>query len=96
MRRTGFVALSTFALAIIVATGAVAQVLPKVTPTPAATQAAAPSRPSPPPVPAAKPTCANPDALGIGRTVEIDTTGGPDSASSISSNSTSCATRKWC
>ncbi len=30
---------------------------------------------SPPPAPAAK--CANPDALGVARTVEIDTTGGP-------------------
>ena len=32
-------------------------------------RAAAPARTRPP--------CANPDALGIGRTVEIDTTGGP-------------------
>jgi peptidoglycan/xylan/chitin deacetylase (PgdA/CDA1 family) len=30
-----------------------------------------------PPMVAAKPACANPDALGVGRTVEIDTTGGP-------------------
>jgi len=34
--------------------------------------------PAPPPVPVAqKPVCANPDALGVGRVVEIDTTGGP-------------------
>lgn len=34
--------------------------------------------PAPPPAPAAaKSTCANPDALGVGRVVEIDTTGGP-------------------
>jgi len=34
--------------------------------------------PAPPPAPAAaKSTCANPDALGISRVVEIDTTGGP-------------------
>src|SRR5438552_5120217 len=36
--------------------------------------------PAPAPAPAAAPTrppCNNPDALGIGRTVEIDTTGGP-------------------
>src|SRR5215203_5488415 len=34
--------------------------------------------PAPPPVPvAAKPACANPDALGVSRTVIIDTTGGP-------------------
>jgi peptidoglycan/xylan/chitin deacetylase (PgdA/CDA1 family) len=39
--------------------------------------AAAPA-PAPAPVPApAKAACANPDALGLGRTVEIDTTGGP-------------------
>ena len=40
-----------------------------------------PLRPLPPPRAAApartRPPCANPDALGIGRTVEIDTTGGP-------------------
>jgi peptidoglycan/xylan/chitin deacetylase (PgdA/CDA1 family) len=34
--------------------------------------------PAPAPAPAAqKPACANPDALGVGRVVEIDTTGGP-------------------
>jgi peptidoglycan/xylan/chitin deacetylase (PgdA/CDA1 family) len=34
--------------------------------------------PAPPPAPVAqKPVCANPDALGVGRVVEIDTTGGP-------------------
>jgi peptidoglycan/xylan/chitin deacetylase (PgdA/CDA1 family) len=34
--------------------------------------------PAPPPAPAAaKSTCANPDALGVSRVVEIDTTGGP-------------------
>jgi peptidoglycan/xylan/chitin deacetylase (PgdA/CDA1 family) len=37
--------------------------------------AAAPAAPAPPA--ATKPTCTNPDALGISRTVEIDTTGGP-------------------
>jgi peptidoglycan/xylan/chitin deacetylase (PgdA/CDA1 family) len=41
---------------------------------PAAPQAA----PAPAPAPAAaKPVCANPDALGVARVVEIDTTGGP-------------------
>ena len=30
-----------------------------------------------PPAVAAKPVCANPNALGVARTVEIDTTGGP-------------------
>ena len=47
-----------------------------------APKAAAPAAPTATPAPAAapapsKPACANPDALGIGRTVEIDTTGGP-------------------
>src|SRR5689334_21169259 len=40
----------------------------------AAAPQAAPSVPGPAP---AKAACANPNALGIGRTVEIDTTGGP-------------------
>jgi len=47
--------------------------------TAAAPQAAAPQL-APAPIPAAapaRPACANPNALGIGRTVEIDTTGGP-------------------
>jgi peptidoglycan/xylan/chitin deacetylase (PgdA/CDA1 family) len=42
------------------------------TPTPAPAAAV----PAPPPAPA-KAACANPDALGVGRVVEIDTTGGP-------------------
>src|SRR6202167_5260136 len=41
--------------------------------TPQATPAPTPA----PPAAAAKAACANPDALGIARTVEIDTTGGP-------------------
>ena len=47
--------------------------------TAAAPQAAPPQAvPAPVPVAApARPACANPNALGIGRTVEIDTTGGP-------------------
>ncbi len=44
---------------------------------PAAAPAPAPAA-APPPAPGpANAACANPDALGIGRTVEIDTTGGP-------------------
>jgi len=44
----------------------------------AAAPQAAPSVPAPAAAPApAKAACANPNALGIGRTVEIDTTGGP-------------------
>jgi peptidoglycan/xylan/chitin deacetylase (PgdA/CDA1 family) len=47
-------------------------------PSPAAQAAAPQAAPQPvPPVAAAKPACANPDALGVGRVVEIDTTGGP-------------------
>jgi peptidoglycan/xylan/chitin deacetylase (PgdA/CDA1 family) len=46
---------------------------PKAAPT---TPQATPARP-PAPAVAAKPTCANPDALGVARVVEIDTTGGP-------------------
>jgi peptidoglycan/xylan/chitin deacetylase (PgdA/CDA1 family) len=42
---------------------------------PAAPQAAAP--PAPAAARPAKPPCANPDAIGIARVVEIDTTGGP-------------------
>jgi peptidoglycan/xylan/chitin deacetylase (PgdA/CDA1 family) len=51
--------------------------------TPATKSTAAPAAtaaPGPPPAatpPPAKAPCANPDALGIGRVVEIDTTGGP-------------------
>jgi len=44
---------------------------------PGAAQAAPPAAPQPAPQAAAKPVCANPDALGVGRVVEIDTTGGP-------------------
>jgi peptidoglycan/xylan/chitin deacetylase (PgdA/CDA1 family) len=54
--------------------------------TAAAPQAAAAAQPAAMPLPAAaapvaaqpaRPPCNNPDALGVGRTVEIDTTGGP-------------------
>ncbi|MBR0870956.1 polysaccharide deacetylase family protein [Bradyrhizobium tropiciagri] len=41
-----------------------------------ATAAAAPAPPKQPPQPA-RAACNNPNALGVGRTVEIDTTGGP-------------------
>jgi len=51
---------------------------PAAAPAPATTPAAAVQAPAPvaPPVPPA-PTCANPNALGVSRVVEIDTTGGP-------------------
>ncbi len=42
----------------------------------AAIPAARPAAPSPEPAPA-KSACANPDALGVSRVVEVDTTGGP-------------------
>ena len=50
--------------------------------TPAPKSNAAPAATAAAPMPAAAPAqakapCANPDALGIGRVVEIDTTGGP-------------------
>jgi peptidoglycan/xylan/chitin deacetylase (PgdA/CDA1 family) len=46
-------------------------------PAPAANAAVPAAAPAPAPAHAAKPACANPDALGISRIVEIDTTGGP-------------------
>ena len=59
------------------AVSAFAQV-PKASTTPPAPVAAAPPATTPAPAPVAvKSTCASPDALGIGRVVEIDTTGGP-------------------
>ncbi|HUN95823.1 MAG TPA: polysaccharide deacetylase family protein, partial [Bradyrhizobium sp.] len=47
---------------------------PAPAPVPAATPAPAPAAT---PAPLSKAACTNPDALGIGRVVEIDTTGGP-------------------
>jgi peptidoglycan/xylan/chitin deacetylase (PgdA/CDA1 family) len=46
------------------------------TPAPAAA-APAPAAAPPPPAPAKAPACDKPDGLGVARTVEIDTTGGP-------------------
>lgn len=46
-------------------------------PTPPAAAAAPAAAPAPAAPAAIKNTCANPDALGVGRVVEIDTTGGP-------------------
>jgi peptidoglycan/xylan/chitin deacetylase (PgdA/CDA1 family) len=74
---------------VAVADDAVAQLFPRSNAAPTAAPAAAapaapaatPTPPSPPAaIPAVSPAkqpCNNPDALGIGRTVEIDTTGGP-------------------
>src|SRR5262249_5135008 len=67
---TGILALSV-ALAAIAAQ---AQVAPKGPPAPAA---AAPAPAAPPPAPAAANFPGNPDAIGLARTVEIDTTEGP-------------------
>lgn len=60
---------------MLMVTGALA--LAQAAPALAQTAAAAPARAAAPSPAAAKPACANPDALGIGRIVEIDTTGGP-------------------
>ena len=60
---------------MLMVTGALA--LAQAAPALAQTAAAAPTRAAAPSPAAAKPACANPDALGIGRIVEIDTTGGP-------------------
>jgi peptidoglycan/xylan/chitin deacetylase (PgdA/CDA1 family) len=49
---------------------------PQAAPAPAPAAAPAPAKPAAAPAPA-KIACANPNALGIGRAVEIDTTGGP-------------------
>jgi peptidoglycan/xylan/chitin deacetylase (PgdA/CDA1 family) len=49
---------------------------PQAAPAPAPAAAPAPPKPAAAPAPA-KIACANPNALGIGRAVEIDTTGGP-------------------
>ena len=55
----------------LLATNAWSQTPPRTGAPPQATPA-----PAPPPAPA-KVTCANPDALGVARVVEIDSTGGP-------------------
>lgn len=65
-----------------VETGAIAAApTPKAPPAPAAaavpTAGAAQAQPAPPPAAAPTQACANPNALGVSRTVEIDTTGGP-------------------
>src|SRR3989449_5517384 len=63
------------AVSLLASSAAWSQTPPaKGAPTP--TQAA--PAPAPPPAPVStRPPCNNPNALGIGRTVEIDTTGGP-------------------
>jgi peptidoglycan/xylan/chitin deacetylase (PgdA/CDA1 family) len=57
------------------------QAAPQAAPAPAAPAAKAPAAPAAAsnaaPAPLSKAACTNPDALGIARTVEIDTTGGP-------------------
>jgi peptidoglycan/xylan/chitin deacetylase (PgdA/CDA1 family) len=52
------------------------QTAPASQPVPAAALAAAPA-PTPTPTVAAQPKCDNPNALGVSRVVQIDTTGGP-------------------
>jgi len=58
----------------LLATGAAWSQTPAMKNSPPPAAAAAPAAATPAP---AKQPCANPDALGIGRVVEIDTTGGP-------------------
>ncbi|MGE3146462.1 MAG: polysaccharide deacetylase family protein, partial [Pseudorhodoplanes sp.] len=77
-------ACTAFVSATLAASAASAQLIPSssrttgassATAAPSATApAAAPAPLAPPPTRAA---CTNPDAIGIARTVEIDTTGGP-------------------
>jgi peptidoglycan/xylan/chitin deacetylase (PgdA/CDA1 family) len=67
------------AVSLLASSAAWSQALPTkgAAAAPQAVPAAAPA-PAPPPAPVStRPPCNNPDALGIGRTVEIDTTGGP-------------------
>ncbi|ABD07205.1 Polysaccharide deacetylase [Rhodopseudomonas palustris HaA2] len=68
---TGLLVASAISLAAI--GGAWSQAAPKTT---GATPQPAPPQAAPAPAPA-KQACANPDAIGVGRVVEIDTTGGP-------------------
>lgn len=67
------------AVSLLASSAAWSQALPTkgAAAVPQAAPAAAPA-PAPPPAPVStRPPCTNPNALGIGRTVEIDTTGGP-------------------
>ena len=64
------------AVSLLASSAAWTQALPPAK-GPASAPQAAPA-PAPPPAPVStRPPCNNPNALGIGRTVEIDTTGGP-------------------
>lgn len=68
------------AVSLLATSAAWSQALPiPKAPAPAPAPQAAPApAPVPPPAPvSSRPPCNNPNALGIGRTVEIDTTGGP-------------------
>jgi peptidoglycan/xylan/chitin deacetylase (PgdA/CDA1 family) len=65
------------AVSLLASSAAWSQALP-VPKAPAPAPQAAPAPAPPPPAPVStRPPCNNPNALGIGRTVEIDTTGGP-------------------
>jgi peptidoglycan/xylan/chitin deacetylase (PgdA/CDA1 family) len=80
MRAT--VACIAFVSATLAASAASAQLIPSSRTTGASTANAAPSvPPAPTPAPVAAPpaaaACSNPNAIGLARTVEIDTTGGP-------------------
>jgi peptidoglycan-N-acetylglucosamine deacetylase len=64
-------------LAVILALGAVAKAAPPEGATMPPEQRPAAQLNSASPLPASHPKCDNPNALGVSRTVEIDTTGGP-------------------
>src|SRR5712671_1024101 len=65
------------AVSLLASSAAWSQTPPaKGTPAPVAAPKAAPA-PAPAPAQPARAACNNPNALGVGRTVEIDTTGGP-------------------
>src|SRR5262249_10258318 len=76
----GLIVAST--LSLLASSAAWSQALPPAKPAAAAVPAAAAAAPAPAAIAAqpqqpARAACTNPGALGVGRTVEIDTTGGP-------------------
>jgi peptidoglycan/xylan/chitin deacetylase (PgdA/CDA1 family) len=65
------------AVSLLASSAAWSQALPAPKASAAAAPQAAPAAVPPPAPVSTRPPCNNPNALGIGRTVEIDTTGGP-------------------
>jgi peptidoglycan-N-acetylglucosamine deacetylase len=64
-------------LAVLISSGALAQSAPSESPAPPASQPLPANPPPPTPAAVSHSKCDNPNALGVSRTVEIDTTGGP-------------------